>query len=295
MRRLVKHLQNNPPDVVHVQWSVVDRIDVPAWTRLRKRVPVVFTAHNSVGRTTDALGCEDLKVFDAVVAHTAFGEAGLRNECTLPNVWRVPMGADTSLRELVDSTPAPIDVGDGPLVVLPGLLRAYKGIDVLLQAWPEVHAQHPHATLLLAGRPVDADIPDELPAGVRLLPRYLSTGEFAWLLDRADVTCLPYTAIDLSGVLLSALALGSPLIVSDVGGLAEYAEYGAQVVPSGDIEALADCLSRVIGDETLRTSMSEAARTAADNVFSWRAIAERYTELYSQLASRDVASRVPSA
>jgi glycosyltransferase involved in cell wall biosynthesis len=291
MHRLARHLRKTKPDVVHVQWSVIDRIDVAVWKNLAKMIPVVFTAHNSVGRTTDALDAQQLRAFDAVVAHTQFGADGLRSQYGIDHVWHIPMGADISLRTLPTPSPLPVEIPDGPVVTMPGLLRRYKGIDVLLEAWPSVRNSVLNATLLLAGRPMGMALPDPLPEGVVALPRFLTQPEFAWALKRADIVCLPYLSIDLSGVLLSAIACGCATVVSDVGGLSEYKEHGATVVPKGNVAELANALAALLADRTSLEVKQAEAEHAATLVFNWDAIARQYTQHYSELA-RD---KVPAA
>ncbi|HEY8707991.1 MAG TPA: glycosyltransferase family 4 protein, partial [Burkholderiaceae bacterium] len=240
MRRLSRYLVREQFDVVHVQWSVIDRIDVKVWRRCP--LPVVYTAHNSVGRQDDSLGKEDLAAFDAVVAHSEFGARGLRDEYGLNNVWQVPIGAYDAYAALTDPEELPVQLGDGPVVVLTGLLRAYKGVADLLAAWPRVRAAVPDAELLIAGRPVDIELPDVPPAGAHILPRFLDEREYAWALRRADVVCLPYTQIDMSGVLFSAIALGRPMLLSGVGGFLEFAGRGADFAEPGNPGALAEAL-----------------------------------------------------
>ena len=60
---------------------------------------------------------------------------------------------------------------------------------------------------------------------------------------------LPYREIDQSGVLFTALAFGKPLLLSDVGGFPEVAATGAaRTFPAGDVGALRDALSELLGD-----------------------------------------------
>lgn len=279
--RLARHLRRTRPDVVHVQWSVLDRIDVPAWTSIG--VPAVFTAHNSVGRASEALDCAALRRFDAVVAHSQFGADGLRDQCGLSDVWQVPMGSYEQAHDLPDPDVLPVKLGDGPVVALTGLLRPYKGIDTLLAAWPGVREQVPGAQLLLAGRPLGVDLPTPPPAGVHIVPRFLTDSEFAWALRRADIVCLPYTSIDLSGVLFSAIALGRPLLLSDVGGFGEFVGQGAELVPPANPAALEAKLVSMLRDPALLARLGEQARTAARELYAWESIGRQYAERYARL------------
>jgi glycosyltransferase involved in cell wall biosynthesis len=224
LRRLGRLLRHDPPDVVHVQWCVLRTLERPFYRRLHAAgLPVVFTAHDPVPNVGGAARRRSVaataRTFERVVCHSEWGRAALIERCGVDpgRVRVIPHGAFSYLRGLPVAEPA-VDP-DGPLAVAPGLIRPYKGVDVLLAAWPRVREQVPRATLLVAGRPMMdvASLATDQP-GVVFLPRYLSDSELAAALRRADVVVLPYRRIDNSGVLAAALAFGAPLVMSDVGG-----------------------------------------------------------------------------
>jgi glycosyltransferase involved in cell wall biosynthesis len=160
-----------------------------------------------------------------------------------------------------------------------GLLRPYKGLDVLLDAWRAVAGE---AELWVVGAPRMA-----LPAfgpGVRAVPRFVTEAEAAWCFDRADLVVLPYSEIEGSGVLFSALGAGKATVVSDVGGFSELGPAVAHV-PSGDPEALAAQLSGLLGDPAARDALARAAAHAASTTFAWGRAAQAHRALYEQLAT----------
>lgn len=140
---------------------------------------------------------------------------------------------------------------DAELVLFFGYIRAYKGLDLLLDAWPRVRAQRPNATLVVAGEFYEDSAPYReqvarvgADQSVRLLDRYIPDGEVEALFKAADVTVLPYRSATQSGVTHVAYALGVPVITTDVGGLAETVRPGQTglVVPPGDAAELADAI-----------------------------------------------------
>lgn len=180
------------------------------------------------------------------------------------------------------------------MVLFFGLLRPYKGIDVLLQAWREVPAG---AELWIVGRPrMDIGaLRAGAPPGVRFISRYVSDAELASFFRRAEIVVLPYTStdrFDQSGVLATALAFATPTVLSDVGGFGEVAATGAGItVPPGDAAALAAALGELLGDEDRRTRMAEAAAAAAAGPYSWDEAARRTLALYEQvMATADPAA-----
>ena len=90
-----------------------------------------------------------------------------------------------------------------------GLIRPYKGVDVLLEAWRGIA----DAQLWIVGRPRmrhRGACEPRAGANVRWVTRYVSDGELAACFRRADIVVLPYREIEQSGVLATALAFGSP-------------------------------------------------------------------------------------
>ena len=113
-----------------------------------------------------------------------------------------------------------------------GLLRPYKGIDVLVEAWQGIE----DAELWIVGAPrMDtAPLRAAAPPGVRFVERFVSEGEAAALFRRADLAVLPYREIEQSGVLFTALGFGVPLVLTDVGGFPDIAAAGAaELVAAG--------------------------------------------------------------
>jgi glycosyltransferase involved in cell wall biosynthesis len=175
-----------------------------------------------------------------------------------------------------------------------GLLRPYKGVDVLLEAWRGMPAG---AELWIVGRPrMDiAPLLASAPPGVRFISRYVPDAELASYFRRADVVVLPYSRterFDQSGVLATALAFAKPVVLSDVGGFGEVAATGAGVlVEPGDVGSLAAALGRLLGDEAERARLAQAAREAATGPYSWDQAARRTLDVYRGLTgARDGAA-----
>lgn len=279
--KLVRRLLREA-DVVHVQWLPGRASDVRAWAWLAERVPVTFTAHNAQERE-EAIDPRRLTGFSAVIAHSQGGAERLR-AAGIEDVWRMRIGAYGQYARVADPDVPPVELPiDAPLVVLPGLLRPYKGADLLLEAWPQVRHRIPDAQLVIAGRPMGVELPAVAPDGATFVPRFLDEAELGWLLRRADLCCLPYRKIDMSGIAVSALACGTPLLLSDVGGFDEYVGRGAQLVPPDDVGALTDALVELLEDPLRLEQLGAEARAAVRGELGWDAIAAEYVTRYKSL------------
>ena len=224
-------------DVVHFQW-----LAVPALDRflLPGRRPRVLTAHDVLPREPQP---GQLAGQQALYRADGRGRRALRarrraaaRELGSTSVHVIPHGAFDALAA-VDGEP-PLEPRGGPVVLFFGLIRPYKGVDVLLDAWRR--ADRPDgAELWIVGMPrMDASFIHG--PGVRTALRFVSGAELAGAFRAADLVVLPYREIDQSGVLFTALAFGKPMLLSAVGGFPEIAATGAaEFVPPGDADALA--------------------------------------------------------
>ena len=276
-------------DVVHFQWLSVQQVDARLLPRGR---PLVLTAHDVLPREPRRGQLDAQRRLyermDAVIVHSEHGRRRLVDEARVgpAKIEVIPHGAFTHFAELPPRPlPAHLAAVKKPVVLFFGLLRPYKGLDVLLEAWRGM-GPHPPAELWVVGMPRGVELPSPPPPGVRFEPRFVADAEIPALFRRADVLVLPYREIDQSGVLFTALAFGKPLVLSAVGGFPEIAAAGAALlVPPGDPAALRDTLGALLADPTRRSALCESARHAAATRYGWGPIAERHEALYRRVAS----------
>jgi glycosyltransferase involved in cell wall biosynthesis len=276
-------------DVIHVQWLALGALD---GLLLPRRRPLVLTAHEILPPHAPRLRREAQRrlyaSFDAVIAHSQASRTRLISELSLDpaRVHTIPHGA---FAHLAASEPAPLpaELGtpNGPVVLYFGLIRPYKGLEVLLDAW---RGGFDDAELWIVGRP-RFDITALRAAagpGVRWVPRFVGDGELAACFRRADLVVLPYREVEQSGVLATALAFGSALILSDIGGFREVGAAGAAaLVPPGDPAALRAALRELLDDPGARRRLSAAASTLAAGAASWPQVAAQTRALYQTLVS----------
>lgn len=278
-------------DVVHFQW-----LDLP-WLdrRLLPRAPVVLTAHDLLPREPRPGQARAQRrlydAVDAVVVHSQYGRRQLVDGLGVApdRVHVVPHGAFAHLTQAPASAPLPGELSDAgePVVLFFGLLRPYKGLATLLEAWRGVTG----AQLWIVGRPrMDLEaLRAQAPPGVRFVPRFVSDAEAAACFRRADVVVLPYARterFDQSGVLATALAFGKPVVLTDIGGFGEVAATGAaRLVAPDDPLALGQALGALITEPAARAQLAAAARRAAAHTYSWDVAAQRTLEVYRRVLS----------
>lgn len=139
-----------------------------------------------------------------------------------------------------------------PTFLFFGFIRRYKGLHVLLEAWPAVRERVPDARLVVAGEfyTDEAELRAQAAelAGVRIDADYIPDDRVGFYFSAADAVVQPYVTATQSGVAQIAFHFGRPVVTTDVGGLAEVVPDGEAglVVPPEDPDALADALVRFV-------------------------------------------------
>ena len=170
-----------------------------------------------------------------------------------------------------------------------GLIRARKGLDVLIRALPRIVESVPSVRLVVAGDPIDDVRPyRELAAGLRVSSRidwrlaFLPEDEIAEWMYRASMVVLPYREGVSSGVLATALGYGRPVVVSDVGTLGDVVRrfHAGRVVPPGDERALAEACADLLADSRAWRDVADGTQAAA-RALTWDAAAEAHERAYA--------------
>jgi glycosyltransferase involved in cell wall biosynthesis len=174
--------------------------------------------------------------------------------------------------------------------VFVGRLHPQKGVDVLLRAAALIHERRPEANLRfdVVG---DGPLRDELSALAGELDvisdvRFLGDrDDVAPFLDGADVFVLPSRAEGISNALLEAMAVGLPVVVSDVPGNTDVVEHEANglVVQVDDPASLAAAVLRLLDEPDLRERLGREARRTVETTYSIGQVGARYVRLYREL------------
>lgn len=184
----------------------------------------------------------------------------------------------------------------GPVVLFSGRLEIRKGAHVLVEAMDRVWSEYPDAQLVMIGRdgywnrgPMSRHL--RQCAGRRADRLHLlgmqAHEQLFPALAAADVVAAPSLWEAFGIVALEAMALGRPLVVTDAGGFREFVrrERDGLFVPPNDVPALADAISRLLGDRALRERLGASAATRARE-FAPAPIADRFITWFGEIAQR---------
>ena len=275
-------------DIVHAHHIHAPTSVLAAMTARARGIATVATDHGFGER---AWGRLDRRLFDRVLAVSEYSAGQLRSP---PERTRVVYGGADPLRH----QPHPGERRTGILFV--GRLTPHKGLDVLIRALP------PQARLTIVGseghdpRPPERDYPAllrSLAAGRRVLflgP--VDDEELARQYRTAAVLVIPsvertwygrrVVISELLGlVALEAMASGTPVIASRLGGLPEIVEDGVTgyLFPPGDVSALRDRLTQILADPAAVARLGSNARKAVVAELTWDRCAERCLAAYREL------------
>ena len=274
-RRLVAQARDLRADaVVSVMTHLWTPLVAPALGRAG--IPFVPLVHDAAAHPGDpGLGWNwrlgrELDAARMAIALSGAVEAAIRARRPELPVARLPLGAHLPVAALDAAAPT----GRAGDFLLFGRLRAYKGLDLLRDAFRLLHQRHPQARLRVVGEGDAEALAPGLSAldGVRVEPRWVAEADIPPLLAGAGALVLPYREASQSGVVSLAHALGVPVVVTPVGGLAEQVTDGVDGAVAAAVEpvSLADAMARLC-DPAERDRLAAGARRTGRALADWDA------------------------
>ncbi|AOF82685.1 glycosyl transferases group 1 family protein [Methyloversatilis sp. RAC08] len=231
-----------------------------------------------------------------IVVHNEVSRTELLNHFPIlaPRVSVVPHGSYLGLvPPLVPMQDArrSLNLGASDRVILFfGQIKSVKGLDVLINAFSRIASSDHRYRLVIAGKVWKDDFSlyqrliEEGGAAERisLNIRYIPDAEIPAFYGAADVVVLPYRKIYQSGVLLMAMSLGTPVVVSDLPGMTAIVEdrRNGLVFSSEDESHLAQVLEGFFAEPALRDTVVHNARQDMQDKFGWTSVAGQLRTFY---------------
>lgn len=199
----------------------------------------------------------------------------------------IPNGVDPSLFLSLPKNPSFAFDKNDKIIFFIGRLVPEKGVKELINAFALVNKKIPKAKLVIGGRGPQKSILDRLCLDLAINENVIFTG-FIREKDRnfvyycADVAVFPSLYEPFGIVALEAMATNTPVIVSNVGGLAEIVEDNITglVSQAGSVEELADKICEVLSNHDLAENLALNASKTLDTVYSWDVIAKQTIDVY---------------
>lgn len=180
-------------------------------------------------------------------------------------------------------------------VLMFGLVRPYKGADLLVSAMDALVGRDVHLTIAGEIWGDDGPLRTQIAASpaasqISLEARYLSDQETANQFARADVIALPYRSVTGSGVVPLAMHYGKPVIASDLAGFREIVRPGETGwrIPVGDVPALSACIAARLTKADCRALDAGIARARA--ALSWETFASEIIAIGETSAEKHAAA-----
>jgi glycosyltransferase involved in cell wall biosynthesis len=195
----------------------------------------------------------------------------------------IPNGVDVA-----GDVPVPFDERE-PVLLFVGYLIERKGVRYLLEAAPAILAAHPHLRIVLIGKGPEEQPLREQAAALGIAESvsfvgFLPHAQVIEWMQRALLLVLPSLEEGQGAVLLEALATGTPVVGSNVDGIAEViTPQVGRLFTVGDAAALAAHVGDLLANPHCWQQASDAARRVALDTYDWRVLAQRFLALYGAL------------
>ena len=303
--QVLKKIERERPDIIHIQWSRLPRFD-QYFVRQIKRlgIPVVHTIHNVKSSFSSEKDIKQLgSVYEQVDKLVLHAEANRQEFLALyPHI---PFDKTEVVRFItsIESIPNHAQQAnsrsalrhefaipeDSFVLLFFGLIRHYKGLPLLLDAFEQAHQANPKLRLIVAGKAETAqDILDveraQAAKGVWVDQRFIPEAEVWKYFHVSDIAVFPYRSITQSAALLQAMSFGKPIIATDVGAFPESIDNNGWIVPRDNRDALAQAMLDAAASTDLAFK-AEKSLEIVRNHHEPSAVARKLTDIYQELLS----------
>ena len=311
MVNLLKIYSKESPDIIHIQWLLFYQFDY-FWLRILryrlrlKNIKIVLTAHNVLPHV-NGYKCKNIlekiySQFDGIIVHSEVMKSQMFEVFgTKTKGWSIcviPHGTGDKLFEKIDKDilnnyrdKINLSKNKGYNFLFAGVINKNKGLDVLLEAWGKHISKYTKDKLYIIGKPNynmsnELEVIEKYHSSIISSLEYKSDEELLAYYLECDFVVLPYKEASQSGVLLTALALGKPVIVTKVGGLPEVVEavQGGYIVNPNDSFLLSKAINKSSSLSELDLfEWGKNIRRKTLKKYSWEDIANQTINYYKKI------------
>ncbi len=176
-----------------------------------------------------------------------------------------------------------LGIAGRPYILVPGGLHHRKNADLILEAWPHLHARHPDLSLVV----INHSNPMYLDRAKALGPSFILGGfqeepQLVALYNAAQLVWFP-TRYDGFGMpVIEAMACGTPVISSNTTGIPEVAGDAALLLSPENLDDHVDAISGLLADPRTRAHMSDRGRARAAR-YTWANSAQQLASEFGRL------------
>ena len=295
---LTRLIRDGHYDIVHTHISKSGLLGRLA--ARRAKVPAIVHTYHGIASEIAGVGarpavlrrceryCAEFTDARISISHRVAADVGAAGIAAAEDIHVIHNGIDLEHFELEESPSRPAGLGDGPVIGTVGSLTREKSTVDLLRAASLLVDDIPDLSICIVG---DGPLREEL--GVRtqelgLAERVLFTGAVEdvrpWI-RCFTVFMLPSYSEGFPITLIEAMALGCPVVATDVGGVSEVVGDAGVLVATGDIQGLADQTGRLLSDVAARQQLAEAGLARVQR-FSLPVMARATASVYEAALSR---------
>ena len=277
------------PSIIHVHGTDVHTI--PQQSALLKFLTIRALRHaDAIRAVSSDLAEQAMKLMDAGKWRRRDTETRRHGETErAKKIWVIPNGVDLNKFRVMARQEAKRQLGldeDKRYLLYVGRLVAVKGLDLLLDAFTQLVQNRNDVELVLIGDGTErhALVQRATTLGIKDKVHFVGAQPHEWValwMNAGDVLCLPSRKEGFGAVLIEALACGTPVVATSVGGIPEIVddEQVGRLVRSRDPKEMAACIEEVLENRWDRQQL----RDYVAERFSFEVVTRKLLEMYESV------------
>ena len=305
------------PDIVHIQheyglyetYEDENRKLLELIENLKKaKIPTIMTYHSiyeTLNPSHKIFVKESLQKVSAGIFHEEYQKKALKkNIGYIPNnIYVLPHGSETTFKPDKEKLRKEYNSEDKLVVGIAGIADKRKGFRTMIRQWPKIVKKFPNAILSIEIKPhadkstreyinkvMKALMKSKVSDNIELIVKDYKKIEFLKRLASFDILALPYKSESQSGVLANGLAVGTPIIGTDIEGLGEEirnSKAGIAVKMKDRRNNFYKYILRLLASKRLRDKYSKNAKKYVDEVSGWDIIARKTLKIYEEIQKKN--------